>query len=140
MFILLCLLCCVHYIVCIKMFITYCAYYFIVFIILQCQSYVRRMLAQRKALPQAKKDFNKNRKKILREIVNTESAYVKHLETLVDLYLDNLIEKCDANELGGVTKKDLDDIFPESTREIKNIAGKFFNFMFDFFLIFLDLI
>ena len=89
---------------------------------LQCQSAVRGMLARRIKLPKARKDFNKNRKAIMREIVNTESTYVKHLETLVDLYWDNLSELCKSNELGSVTSSDLDAIFPSCTRDIKRIA------------------
>ena len=81
------------------------------------------MLARHVEVDKAKKAFNKNRKAILREIVNTESAYVKHLQTLVDLYFDSLISLCEKGELGSVMKSDLDAIFPQSTREIKKLAG-----------------
>jgi hypothetical protein len=90
--------------------------------IIKCQSYVRGMLARRVSLPAARKEHAKNRKAIMREIVNTESAYVGHLKTLVDLYWGELSKLCESGQLGDVTAADLADIFPPSTREIMRIA------------------
>jgi hypothetical protein len=90
--------------------------------IIKCQSYVRGMLARRVSLPAARKEHAKNRKAIMREIVNTESAYVGHLKTLVDLYWGELSKLCESGQLGDVTAADLADIFPPSTRDIMRIA------------------
>jgi hypothetical protein len=90
--------------------------------IVKCQAYVRGMLARRVSLVAARKEHAKNRKAIMREIVNTESAYVGHLKVLVDQYWGELSKLCETGQLGDVTAAVLADIFPPSSREILRIA------------------
>jgi hypothetical protein len=83
---------------------------------------IRGWHARAVLLPAARKEYNRRRKQIMREIVSTESTYLQHLKTLIDLYQSELRVAVGSGQLPGVSRDALADIFPPSTDDIKRTS------------------